>query len=348
MKWFLILSLAGTVAGAASWRYYDADTAKSHAAIAGYALNAGSEIQGIGYVEPISEVRRLMPRAGGVIKRCWVQVGQRVRQGELLVELEDATPCAEVEQARKQLEAARAEADSVLSGINPYQIKVAEQTASRLREKLRHCTVEARRTEAMRTTRAVSAQEYELAQSQRRQAEAELKEQEAELVHLREYVTPQTRTLQEAKVRQAHSNLTLAEERLREYRVYAPFDGVVLKLLKREGDAVWPSAPEAVVLFGDLARLRVRAEIDERYVQQLEMGQPAVVYGRNLAGRSYQGRIAVVEKLMGDKTLFARSSSERKDLQVLQVLLDMDPDFQAPVGLQVDVVLHPTGDTPTR
>ena len=343
MKWMLLLILTATTVGAAGWHYHLTGTNELANGSSLPAQNEGEAIQGIGYVEPISEVRRLTPRAGGVLKRYCVQAGDRVHKGDLLVELEDDTPRAEVELARKQLEAARAEADHVLSGINPYQIKVAEQTVARLREKLRHCTVEARRIEQMRATQSVSLQEHEQAESQRRQAEAELREQEAELVHLRRHVTPEMRAREEAKVQQAQSNLAVAQERLRDYRLMAPFDGVVLKLLKREGDAVSPAAPEAVVLFGDLSRLRVRAEIDERFVQQLEVGMTAVVFGRNLAGRSYRGRLAVVEKIMGDKTVFAHSSTERKDLQVLQVLLDMEPSFQAPVGLQVDVALQSGG-----
>jgi multidrug resistance efflux pump len=124
---------------------------------------------------------------------------------------------------------------------------------------------------------------------------------------------------------------------LRETRLVAPFDGTVLKVLKREGDGVWTFSPEPVVLFGDLSRARVRAEIDERFVQRLEIGQSAIVSGRNLLGKSYPGKVVVLEKIMGDRTVFARSSSERKDLNVLQVVIEMAPGFRAPVGLQVDV-----------
>ncbi len=44
-----------------------------------------------------------------------------------------------------------------------------------------------------------------------------------------------------------------------------------------------------------------------------------------------------IEAIMGDKTVFLRTPSERKDLNVLQVLIDLGPDVRAPAGLQVDV-----------
>jgi hypothetical protein len=93
-------------------------------------------------------------------------------------------------------------------------------------------------------------------------------------------------------------------------------------------------------LFGDLSRLRVRAEIDERFVKDLCVGQTAEAYGRNLLGKTYPGRVVEVERIMGGKTVFTRASAERKDLSVLQVVIEMESGFSAPVGLQVDVSVH--------
>jgi multidrug resistance efflux pump len=167
----------------------------------------------------------------------------------------------------------------------------------------------------------------------------ELQEQKAELEHLRHFVTPENRAWQEARVKHAQANVELAEEQLRETKLLAPFDGTVLKVLKREGEAVTILTPDPVILFGDTSRMRVRAEIDERLIRHLAPGQAARVYGRNLQGETHQGKVAYLEQLMGDKTVFTSASSERKDLEVLQVLIDMEPGFRYPAGLRVDVTI---------
>jgi hypothetical protein len=46
---------------------------------------------------------------------------------------------------------------------------------------------------------------------------------------------------------------------------------------------------------------------------------------------------------LGDKTVFTSASSERKDLEVLQVLIDMEPGFRYPAGLRVDVTTSVRG-----
>lgn len=49
---------------------------------------------------------------------------------------------------------------------------------------------------------------------------------------------------------------------------------------------------------------------------------------------------------MGNKTVFTQASSERKDLDVLQVLIDLGPNFRAPAGPQVDVTIECSGGPP--
>jgi ABC exporter DevB family membrane fusion protein len=338
MKWLLIIALAAACGSSLIflvWRP-TGQSPEQPAASGRSAPSSAGVFEGIGYVEPASEVRRLMARTGGVIRSCAVRQGDVVRKGDLLLELDGSTQRADVELARTQLAQARADAADVGAGVNPYRLKVLERTLERLREKLRHARAEVERYEKL-AGQGVSKQEYALAVTRRSQCEIELREQEAELLHLHNFVTPEKKALLAASIDQASARLRLAEERLKETRVTAPCDGTVLKLLKREGEGVSTFFPEPLLLFGDLSRLRVRAEIDERFVQRLRVGQKAEVYGRNLAGKTYAGKISEVEKIMGDKTVFTRAASERKDLNVLQVVIDMEDGFTAPVGLQVDV-----------
>lgn len=83
--------------------------------------------------------------------------------------------------------------------------------------------------------------------------------------------------------------------------------------------------------------LRVRAEIAESYALDLRAGQRAEVFGRGLGQRRIEGTVALVKKIMGKKTVFAKTSTERKDVDVLQVLINLPNDVQLPIGFEVDV-----------
>lgn len=140
-----------------------------------------------------------------------------------------------------------------------------------------------------------------------------------------------------AKVAQADARLDLARSKQTEMALYAPFDGVILEILHREGNAVHTAYPEPVIVFADISKLRVRAEIDETYALQLKPGQAAVAHTRDAGRKELTGILSLVKQVMGKKTVFSKMATERKDLDVLQVLIDLPEEKNLPIGLEVDV-----------
>src|SRR5262249_41134693 len=154
-------------------------------------------------------------------------------------------------------------------GVNTYRILAAEKTVARLEAASRNAAQEADRTRKAYANQAASQADLEAVNARRSQLEASLRQAEAELLHLKNYVRDVDEALMGARVGQAEATLPRAEQQLRDLRVLAPCDGSVLNLLKRPGEAVGLIEREPVVLFGALSRLRIRAEIDERFVQKL-------------------------------------------------------------------------------
>lgn len=109
----------------------------------------------------------------------------------------------------------------------------------------------------------------------------------------------------------AAAHVNLAREHLHQTTLRAPFDGVVLDQRKQPEEACFAQAEEPVLLFADLSRLRVRAEIDEQRALHLKVGQPAELFGHNLGETRYQGRIASIKPIMGPKQTPGPRPSER-------------------------------------
>jgi putative ABC transport system permease protein len=172
------------------------------------------------------------------------------------------------------------------------------------------------------------------------QRQSALRVAEAELLHLRDYVRPEDRDLAETKVRLAEAKLAVARQQLADTSLAAPCAGTVLEILRREGEGVRLTDTDPVLLLGDLSKLRVRAEIDERFARLIRAGQEAVLFGRGLGDATLETRVAAVKAIMGKKTVFSRAATERKDLDVLQVFVNLPESFTAPVGLQLDIKVH--------
>lgn len=346
MRWFVGLSVVALVAALAlalsGWLcgMPEAKVRADHSYVAsgrpGESPRRQREIQGIGYVEPASEVRRLVFKIDGVIGSCAVEVGQHVSRGAVLMSLANSEEAAALAVAERDLAAAVAERDRTMAGTHAHQIAAARSKVELVQTRLRYLKRHAQRLRALHKTKSVAESEHDEAENAVDQAEAELRQAQADLTHLVEYVRPADGAVADVRVAQADARLAAARAHLNETTLCAPSEGTVLEILRREGEAAGGPA----LIFADDSRLRLRAEIDERFVYWLRIGQRATAFGLALGEQRFVGRVALVKQLMGGKTTFSRSASERKDLDVLQVLIDMPEGFRAPLGLQVDVAIE--------
>jgi HlyD family secretion protein len=298
-------------------------------------------IQGIGFVEPVTEVRKLVFKVNGVIARCPAEIGRFYKAGDVLMELDGREQLAAVALAEADWKLSLSEGDKILIGINPHQIEAASHKVEVLKEQVRYWEREHDRAKTLLTRSSMSPAEYDKTLTERTQRRSELQQAKSDLRNLQHFVREEDQRLAEAKVVLAKAKLDLARQQHEDTILHAPFDGTVLELLKREGEGSRLFDPEPIVMFGDTSRLRVRAEFDERFVAGMRIGQRTTVFGRGLGAGEYPGRVVLIKPIMGKKTVFSRSSTERKDLDVLQIIIEMEPNFCAPVGLEVDVKLFP-------
>jgi multidrug resistance efflux pump len=334
-----LTALSGVAGLAAAFSYLPRDVSTS-ATGERLLMNAGPDarwIHGVGRVEPESEVRRLIFRTYGIIDQCRVEAGATVKKGDVLMTLKSEEAACEVAVAEMELQLAEAEREKVLAGVNPFRITAAESEVDVVKEQLRHLKKEDERSLRMFGKAAVSESESEQARTALVQQGAALRRAEATRQYLTNFVTTEDRQLAATKVRLASARLELKRQRYRDTVLVAPDDGTVLEVLKREGEGVFLIDGEPVMIFGNLARLRIRAEIDERYVRAVRVGQRCVAFGRGLGKESFPGKVIAVRDVMGKRTMFSKAATERKDLDVVQVVMEMEEGFRAPVWLQVDV-----------
>ncbi|MBL8771068.1 MAG: efflux RND transporter periplasmic adaptor subunit [Phenylobacterium sp.] len=96
----------------------------------------------------------------------------------------------------------------------------------------------------------------------------------------------------QAQARAADAAARSARARLADYRLTAPFAGHVIRRDAEPGDLASVGRPMFVV--ADTATLRITADIDERDVGRLAVGQDAVVRSDSFPGRTFAARIAEV------------------------------------------------------
>ena len=294
-------------------------------------------IHALGYVEPVSELRRLVFKIDGVIGECRVDVGTFVKKNDVLMVLQNQSELAAVALAEMELAVSTSERNQLVAGAPAFQIKAAADKQELLHEHVRHAKKQFDRSKALFDRKSLSEEESDRAETDLIRANKSLQQAVSELEHLKNLVRPVDQAVVETKVQRAEAQLASARQRLADTILTAPFDGTVLEILRREGEAPRMFDREPVIIFADNFKLRVRAEIDERHVSRLRQNQKAIIFGRGIGDAIVDGQLTLIKGIMGPKTVFSGAASERKDLDIVQVLIDLPPDFYAPIGLHVEV-----------
>jgi len=294
-------------------------------------------IRGVGYVEPVSGIRKLNFKTDGVIDSLRVQVGQSVKAGEELASLQNRDKRAAINVAKQDVELAKADREKLLSGVHPAELKAAEFRVARLAERQRFNEQLFARESKLFDQKVGTKEKLEEVTSDLHQSQTELKEAQAELNRLQNFVRAEDRAQSAARVALAEAKLSAAVNDYNDTILTAPVSGTVLEILKREGESVRAFDPTPVLVFGDLSKIWIRCEIDERYVGDVRVGQHASLFGRGMGNDRIDGRVVLTKMLMGKKTVFTRASNERKDLETLEVFVEAAKPLKLPVGLKIDV-----------
>jgi HlyD family secretion protein len=226
----------------------------------------------------------------GRVAEVLVGEGARVRRGEPLLRLESDELRAALEQAR----AAERQAEARLAGLrgsgrDAAQAGVAQADAVRV----------AAETELRRTAELV--QQGFLSRSRLDDAQRALDVAQAQLAAARAQRSANAE--QGSDLVQAQAQLTLAraastaaQARLEQTQILAPADARVLDRLVEPGQIVQPGrALLALALDGPL---QLVAQVDERYLEQLQVGQAASVVADAFPGQRFAARLLSIAPLV--------------------------------------------------
>ncbi|HTE91943.1 MAG TPA: efflux RND transporter periplasmic adaptor subunit, partial [Bradyrhizobium sp.] len=105
----------------------------------------------------------------------------------------------------------------------------------------------------------------------------------------------------------------------------------------RQGELASPSAAQPLVLLGNVSALRVRAEVDERDITKIKVGQSVLVRPAAFRDREIAGTVSLVAPLVEAGRHNALGQRNMTDVDVVEVLVDLGEPGPLAVGMKVDV-----------
>ena len=289
-----------------------------------------------GRVEGASEVINVGAGADGVIAEIRAFEGQAVHAGDVLAVIDRADLNAELSAARAQAESARQSRARLIRGSRDEERRQAEAEVSGVQATLKQAQLRYDRYERLFGHGVISEDQRDEAKKNVDVAEANLR---AAVKH-RELVDapplPEERERADADVKAADERVRSVRERLEKVFVKAPISGTVLKTYMRPGETFSSFTPQPILSLADLSSLRVRAEVDERDIGRVNVGQRVLVHSDSFQNGKLIGKVSSVGSQMGRKKVRTGDPAEKADRDVLEVLIDLDEkDKACVVGLRV-------------
>ncbi len=299
-----------------------------------------------GRVEPKGRELRIVAPAPAIIKEVLVGLNDRVQKGDLLVRLDDEELKARLAAAKAQVAVRASDRDNTRATGSASDrrkaedgVYAAEREAFDARMDLDRLISEVRLgnaslSDAQKARDAVSAAEEKSLQEQ----------QKLKKVLSKSLPAP---TREEAGLAAARAEVSVLSASLERMHIRSPVDASVLELNAKTGEmAGYASEGGPLIVLGDTTRLQVRAEVEDRDVSKIYLGQPAVVKSDAFPETSFDVRVSTIAKALGAPHLSARNRRKQADVDVLEVILDLDEGVPLLPGMRVDVLFRETRAAP--
>jgi HlyD family secretion protein len=243
-------------------------------------------VETTGKVRSARQVELSLP-FGGRVKRVAVSVGDKVRAGQLLLEVEAPDAERQVREAELSLEIRQLQLDKARAGASPEEIEIAQAN-------LRKAALVKQVAQAAYDEIATSYEKRENAEASPEALalqQATIDYQIAQRNYERLVNGPPADELSasEKQLESAQLALERAQAQLEEMRLITPLAGTVVRVEASEGEMV--SAYRPVVVIADLTSLQIIAEVDEIDVAEVAPGQEVTIHLDAYPGQTLPGTI---------------------------------------------------------
>jgi membrane fusion protein, multidrug efflux system len=250
-----------------------------------------------------SELTKLSSRIAGEVLTVAVEDFQRVKAGDLLVQIDPADYEAAVAQAEAAVGGAQAALDNLINQTELQYATIAQVTAAEVSAEALEVEAqpEDQRQRSLEATQAGTRQRLEQATAAYAKAQADVRASRAVVAAQRHQfeVLQGTKKQRAADLSGAKATLAAAKLRLGYTRIVAPFDGVVGERQVQPGDYV--NVGTNLVNVVPLPNVYVIANYKETQLTGVELGQPVEIAVDSFPDERLRGTVERIAPASGSQ-----------------------------------------------
>ncbi|MBZ5617059.1 MAG: efflux RND transporter periplasmic adaptor subunit [Acidobacteriia bacterium] len=246
-----------------------------------------------GKIEPITKVE-IKSKASGIVKKLYVDYGDKVKKGQVLAELDKEEIQARVDQARAQLEASTASLNGTRADLVRAKVDAESPDVPLLKRAYDRAQGMARDGVVSASALDDAQKNYEMSLNKQNVAKAQLQVLQAKIGQA------------QGQMSQDRANLKQLEEQLGYTTIESPIDGIVLSRDVEIGDAVSSilvlgSTATLVMTLGDTSEVYVKGKVDESDIGKVYLGQPARIKVESFKDKTFTGKVTKISPMGVEK-----------------------------------------------
>jgi HlyD family secretion protein len=246
-----------------------------------------------GKIQPLFKVE-LKSKASGIVKKIYVDYGDRIKQGQVLAELDKIQLEAAERASRANLQAAEAALDSAKATLERNKVDAEGPDVPFLKLNMGRAQEMFKDGVMSKSLVEDSEKNYQLALNKQVSAQRNLSISRAEIAKA------------EAQMAQAKAALENAQEDLRNSTIVSPIDGLVLSRDVNVGDAVSSilvlgSQATLIMTLGDVSEVYVQGKVDEADIGKVYLNQAARIVVESFKDKKFTGKVTKISPLGKEK-----------------------------------------------
>ena len=246
-----------------------------------------------GKIEPVTKVE-VKSKASGIILRLPVNVGDHVKTGQVICELDKNDLQPRLRESQAALAVADAALKSAQADYERYKVEALGPDLPFLQRDMERSRKMYQDGLIAQQARDVAEKAYEMAMNRQQSAQVNLGVARAAIAKA------------EAGIEQFKAIVARAEEDLKNATIVSPIDGVVLSRDREMGDAVssiltMGSGATLIMTLGDLTEVYVKGKVDESDIGKVYMNQPARITVESYKDQKFLGKVTKMSPMGVEK-----------------------------------------------
>ncbi len=280
-----------------------------------------STVSASGEIKPKTFVN-IGANAYGKITRLFVKEGDWVKKGQLLAQIDNIQPEADVAANRASLEASETDTVAQEAGLEASRAQLVKAQSD-----LDHAKLDYDRAQGLYKQALIAKQDFDTKKATYDAAVASVAQFKASIAQYKAQ-----KDTSERKISQAQATLARSRDVLAKTSYVAPYDGLITSLPVREGESVVVGIQNALgstlMTLADMSVITAEIQVDETDIVSVKLGQDADVTIDAMPKKIFHGKVteignnAIVRSTGVSTSQSTSASQEAKDFKVVITVTD--------------------------